>query len=189
MLNLPSEYVLLDTEYTAWEGSQERKWTGPNEYREIVQIGAIKVDNAKLVETDHFVRYVRPRRNPILSEYFVQLTGVIQQTVDQHGIDFAVALVEFREWCGELPVYSFGRDGVVVLENCALCDIDCPFPPARFNNIRDFFNANGCSTQGYFPSTIVEAFGVAPVRTGHDALNDVRTILDGLVLLDKRLTA
>ena len=42
MLKLPPTIVLLDTEYTTWEGAQDRNWSGLNEHREIVQIGAIK---------------------------------------------------------------------------------------------------------------------------------------------------
>ncbi len=35
--------VVYDLEYTAWEGSLERNWSGPNEDPEIVQIGAVKI--------------------------------------------------------------------------------------------------------------------------------------------------
>ncbi len=37
------EVVILDTEYTGWEGSFERNWSGLDEHREIVQIDAIKL--------------------------------------------------------------------------------------------------------------------------------------------------
>ena len=40
---LPEKFIIFDTEYTAWEGSQERNWSGDNEYMELVQIGALKV--------------------------------------------------------------------------------------------------------------------------------------------------
>lgn len=32
---LPEQFVLFDTEYTGWEGSQERGWSAPGEYREL----------------------------------------------------------------------------------------------------------------------------------------------------------
>ena len=32
---LPDTFIIFDTEFTAWEGSQERKWTGENEFRRI----------------------------------------------------------------------------------------------------------------------------------------------------------
>eukprot|EP00959_Pyramimonas_sp_CCMP1952_P460150 9479398-Pyramimonas_sp.AAC.2 len=36
-------FVLVDTEYTTWEGAHARHWSGPGEAREVVQIAAIKV--------------------------------------------------------------------------------------------------------------------------------------------------
>ena len=29
---LPDTFIIFDTEFTAWEGSQERKWSGENEF-------------------------------------------------------------------------------------------------------------------------------------------------------------
>lgn len=40
---LPETFIIFDTEYTSWEGSQERNWNGENEFRELVQISAIRV--------------------------------------------------------------------------------------------------------------------------------------------------
>ena len=47
MLNLLKEIVIYDTEYTTWEGAQKRNWSGPGEYREVVNIGAIKIETEK----------------------------------------------------------------------------------------------------------------------------------------------
>ena len=44
MTSLPPTIIIFDTEFTAWAGSQERDFSGPNEYRELVEIGAIKID-------------------------------------------------------------------------------------------------------------------------------------------------
>ena len=35
--------VVMDLEYTAWEGSLERGWSKPGEAREIIQIGDVKI--------------------------------------------------------------------------------------------------------------------------------------------------
>ena len=40
---LPDTFIILDTEYTSWKGSQERNWSRKNEYKELVQIAAIKI--------------------------------------------------------------------------------------------------------------------------------------------------
>jgi inhibitor of KinA sporulation pathway (predicted exonuclease) len=188
-LDLPLKFILLDTEYTAWEGSQERKWSGPNEHKEIVQIGAILVDNAALTEIDMRKIYVKPTINPILSDYFIDLTGVTQDEVERSGATFPSALAQLKEWCGDTPVYSFGYDGVIMEENCALIKTIFPFSPAQFHDMRDFFKLHGIPADDYFSSTITEAFGKKSSYAGHDALNDVRTILDGLRALKAHLSS
>ena len=32
-------WIIIDTEYTSWKGSQERNWSNKYEYKELVQIG------------------------------------------------------------------------------------------------------------------------------------------------------
>jgi len=56
--DLPPRFVVFDTEFTAWKGSRERNWSGPNEHREIVQIAAQQVDGGTLTATDSFVRQI-----------------------------------------------------------------------------------------------------------------------------------
>lgn len=186
MHELPKTFILFDSEYTAWKGSQERQWSAIGEHREIVQIAALKVKNPELVESASFVTYIKPRINPILSSYFTRLTGITQNIVNSSGTDLDNALMNFKMWCGDLPIYSFGRDGEVVFENCLLADIECPFRLQQFRNIRPLFDSYGINEKGFNSCNIVEAFGVRPTRRAHNALNDVRTILDALVLLSNR---
>ena len=50
MARRPTEVVVFDTEFTAWQGSMERGWSGPGEHKEIVQIGAVLLDARTLAE-------------------------------------------------------------------------------------------------------------------------------------------
>jgi inhibitor of KinA sporulation pathway (predicted exonuclease) len=174
--------ILLDTEFTAWEGSQEREWSGENEYREIVQIAAIRVDAVTLKELDSFSIFVKPKMNPKLSDYFIDLTGITQEKVDNDGIDFTSALALYKRWVGDFDTYSFGGDEVVIKENCELYNTPFLFPN-RFFDIRTIFQKYGIPAKNYNSGSIVQAFGEEPTRQAHEALNDVRTILDGLRLL------
>ena len=72
----PAHVVIFDLEFTAWEGSMESRWMRPGELTEIVQIGAVKLDAASLKEVDAFEMLVKPRVNPVLSDYLVSLTGI-----------------------------------------------------------------------------------------------------------------
>ncbi len=185
MLDLPQQFILVDTEYTTWEGAQARAWSGPGEHKELVQIGAIRVDAETLAETNAFQVLIRPTINPTLSQYFIDLTGITQQQVDEQGLDVEKAIAHFAHWSGDLPLFCFGTDGQVIAGQCELAGIRNPFALDRFCDIRDTFEARGVPAHQFMSSTIVTAFGHQPERSGHNALNDARSILDGLKLLAK----
>ena len=175
MSDFPEEFTIFDTEFTAWEGSHARGWSNPGEHREIIQIGAIKVD--KLKETDSFLMYVKPKKNPELSDYIIKLTGITQADIDTKGVEYKEALAQFHKWCRELPIYSFGLDGEVMKENSELVQILFPFNSSQFHDVRRVFQKAGVDTGSYMSSTIPRAFGVEPPPDAHDALSDARSIL------------
>lgn len=187
MFNFPDKIVIFDTEYTAWEGSQERKWSGPNEYREIVQIGAILVETQNFDELDSVTLFVKPVKNPQLSDFFINLTGIRQDNVDRNGTDYAMAQEKFAVWAQGHDLYCFGRDMLVMKENSDLAGIAFPFDTVRFHNLREFFRDYGINTDNYMSSTLVEAFGKKNERSSHDGLNDARNLADALRLLKERL--
>lgn len=180
MLHLPKKIILLDTEYTTWDGAQERNWSGPGEFREIVQIGAIKVDTEGLRELDEFETLVRPIKNPELSEYFTKLTSITQDRVDASGLHLKEALARLVDWAGDLSIYSYGHDGAVLRENCTLVGIPFPMRLMNFFDIRIWFQVHGVNVDQYSSGTIMTAFGKPLPANPHNALADVRGILEGL---------
>jgi inhibitor of KinA sporulation pathway (predicted exonuclease) len=88
MINLPDgDFVLADLEYTSWDGAMARDWGGPGEFREIVQIGAVKVTRAGgWHEVDALMVLVRPTLNPVLSDYFTNLTGITDADIARAGV-------------------------------------------------------------------------------------------------------
>lgn len=181
----PKQVVIFDTEYTTWEGAFERNWDRPGEYQEIVQIGAVRVDVEDLAERDSIVICIKPVKNPKLSAYFISLTGVTQRTVDENGITYADALKQFMEWSEGLPLYSWGGDREVMKGNAALVGIPFPVEDTRFFDVRKIFQEHGISVEDYMSSTIPTAFGEESAENAHDALNDARSILRGLHLLQE----
>src|ERR1041385_6322790 len=103
--------IIFDTEYTAWPGSQETGWSRPGEYREIVQIGAVRLASSYR-EIETFELIVKPVLNPILSDYFVALTGINQRQVDLQGRRFSEAWEKFSEFLTRelVAIYSNGSD-------------------------------------------------------------------------------
>jgi len=183
MLQLPERIVLWDTEYTSWEGAQERGWSGPDEYKELVQLGAILFNTETLTEEDSLLLYIRPARNPILSDYFIALTHITQNDVDSKGIDFETAAEHFRTWIRDYSCYAYGTDKGVLDENFLLSGEENYFDDTQFHDVRDFFEDVGIDTRTFMSSTIPQAFGKENPARGHDALGDARSIAEALKAL------
>jgi inhibitor of KinA sporulation pathway (predicted exonuclease) len=179
-------FVVYDLEFTTWPGAQDRGWTGPGEFREVVQIGALRVDPATMTVDEEFDAVVRPARNPRLSDYFVELTGITEDEVRRRGTDFATALNAFLKFCDGNYALSYGNDMVVLGENLILQFPDdqrtaVPMPP--FVNVRPYINH-------VFPATVTRSAGSLAATIGenppareehvHNALLDCYSILEVL---------
>jgi inhibitor of KinA sporulation pathway (predicted exonuclease) len=182
--------VILDLEFTAWEGSQEHGWSRPGEHREVVQIGALLVDSVSLQVTGEFNELVRPRRNPSLSVYFQQLTGISQAAVDERGRPFADALDAFLDFCDGHYVLSYGNDMVILGENLVLQVPEGRIPKRGlppFVNIRNYVNAALPATAGLSSGRLAFGLGLADrIDREHDALADCYSILETLRHLRER---
>lgn len=68
--------VIFDLEYTAWEGSLKRLWSKTDEDPEIIQIGAVTIQQQsnRLSLGREFSIYVRPTVRPVLLTYIKNLT-------------------------------------------------------------------------------------------------------------------
>lgn len=190
MLDLPDRLIIFDCEWTAWEGSLARNWSGPSERREIYDIGAIRVDGTTLEELGAFHRYVRLHLTERLPAYSERLTGITQGDLDRDGIPFSRMLRELVGFVEDSPMYCWGADqagfpvdGAVIMENCRLKDIEVPFAEGRFVDVQCLFSVRGIAAKQYHSSTITRAFGVDSPFDSHQGLCDARTILHALRLL------
>ena len=182
--------IVLDLEFTTWDGAQERGWTGPGEFREIVQIGALRVDAGSLEVDGEFDALVRPRRNPELSPFFQTLTGISQAEVDERGVPFLTALDAFLNFCGGDYVLSYGNDMVIVGENLVL-QVPEGRAPKRglppFLNIRPYVNGVLPATAGLSAGRLAHGLGLAETADReHNALADCYSIVATLAHLRKQ---
>lgn len=185
-LDLPEKFVLFDLEYTAWEDSKEHKWSRPGEYKEVIQIGAIRV--AGFLEDADFCEYVRPVKNPQLSEFIIDFTGITQADVDKKGLTFEEALSRFLQFVQKSPAYCWGIDTEVLEGNSALLGGVLQLPRSQFQNLKPIvvplLEKAGIDERKYSSGTLIQAFGTS-TRRAHDAVNDMRNLLDALNELQK----
>lgn len=185
-LPLGGVVAVFDLEWTSWEGAQARNWSGPGEEREIVDIGAVKLDGANgLCEMAAFEMLVRPRLNPALSDYFTGLTGITQQMVDTTGRSFDDALSAFAGFLARDPpavrVFSFGRDPDILRHNCALAGVACPIPDRLFGNVRPALaRFAGVAETALSACDLPHHLGFTLAADAHRGLGDARCIAEAL---------
>lgn len=178
--------TIFDLEFTAWECSMASHWLRPGEFKEVVQIGALRVDANSFKVLGSLDLLVRPRINARLSPYLTQLTGITQARLDAQGLDFAQAYARFLAFADAGPIAAFGHDEWVLEENLRLYGIaDAPPLPA-FMDLRPWFADRGVDPRGLHSCDIGPKMGVPFSGQPHNALDDVRSIVAGMAAIAAR---
>jgi inhibitor of KinA sporulation pathway (predicted exonuclease) len=180
-------FVIFDLEFTTWPGAAAEDWSAPGQLREIVQIGALRLDERYTV-VEEYETLVRPVANPELSPFLTELTGIDQESVDRDGAPPAEALSDFLAFCQGRSVLSYGNDMLVLGENIGWARSrgehikHTPLTPG-FLNIRPWLNTVAPATAGINSGRLWEALGLPrPASDGgeHSALFDCHSIAAAL---------
>jgi inhibitor of KinA sporulation pathway (predicted exonuclease) len=174
------QLVIFDTEFTAWQGSNERNWSLDWEHCEIIQIAAVKVElsHTGVQVVSSFNTLVKPIINPILSDYIIELTGIEQHVLDEMGVDYPAALQQMYLFShqGTLPCYSWGNDKHVLIDNCLLNLIDMPVFSANFYNLNVIIRNANIDGAHLCSGELARHLGLDLQGHVHNALYDVRSI-------------
>lgn len=195
-------FILFDTEYTSWKGCLENgraDW----QKKEIVQIAALKIDNHLQVESEFNV-YVKPEINPVLSDYFIDLTGITNEKLAAEGIPFYEAYARFKAFAEGCICYSHAwgapsgslADGEVMNENLQyhrLIDDNTPV----YRNIAPWFKQRyaeeGINIKSQCSGEVARLLGCESAIQDlglnvHNAFYDVYSVLSGLRFLNFPVT-
>lgn len=85
------QYVVLDFEATCWKD---------NDDHEIIEWPMLLLDFKYKNIREEFFTFVKPKNNPVLSDFCKELTGITQEQVDG-GISFEAALSQALKWLEE----------------------------------------------------------------------------------------
>lgn len=177
--------TIFDLEFTAWDGSLARQWLGPGEFKEVVQIGAVRLDLQRLEIEGSFDCLVRPRVNAVLSDYFENLTGISNGRLAADSVDFQTAYCRFLDFAGGGVTAAFGHDEWVLEDNIRLYGLKDLPPMPEFLELRSWFAARGLDPQGLHSCDVGPKLGVPFEGQTHDALCDARSIAEGMKVLLK----
>jgi inhibitor of KinA sporulation pathway (predicted exonuclease) len=168
--------TLFDLEFTAWECSMATHWLRPGEFKEVVQVGAVKLDAGTFAVLDELDILVRPRINPELSPYFENLTGITNDQVRARGVDFAAAHARFAEFAKDGPICAFGHDEGILDENIRLYGLSGMAALPEFFDLRTWFAGQSIDPRGMLSCEIGPALGVPFEGRLHNALDDARSL-------------
>ena len=163
-----------------------RRWLGPGEFKEVVQIGAVRLDADSFAVLAEFDVLVRPRINHSLSPYFEKLTGITTAMVARTGCDFEKAYGRFLNFAGDGPIAAFGRDERVLEQNIRLYGIAGARPLPPFYDLRGWFAALGLDPRGLHSCDLAPALGLPFKGRIHNALDDARAIAGAMAAMAKR---
>lgn len=99
--------LLIDLEFTCWEDSLRTQWADPRRPAEVIEVGLALYSVASRTADVTFTALVRPRINPVLSAYCVDLLHIRQADIDAAS-NLAVVLRNLEGWlrrhfCDGLP--------------------------------------------------------------------------------------
>lgn len=181
------QFVVFDTEYTSWEGSQKRNWSGKGEYKELVKLSAILLsdsfDGLKIIDSLDIV--FQPRINFELSKYFIDLTGISQDEINLKGVDFVEGMKIFFSFVGQRPVFSYGNDISILKENDFLYGTSLSYllQSTGFYDLRLFLESLSIDTKKYTSGTLYKAFNLDLSGKTHDSSFDVFSLAQSLLSL------
>jgi len=181
-VNMSKEAVnlFIDFEFTMPE--RGNKYIGF--YPEIIEVGAILVENDKVLK--EFSSYVKPEAFPILSKRCKSFLSIKQEDID-NGISFEQLINELRELtnCKPCNIITWGNmDMKVLRQNCDKLALDFPFYGQEIDLSIEYKQFFGDKNQtGLWKA--VQAYGKEGSGKQHRALDDALTTFSIFRLVEK----
>ena len=164
--------LIVDLEATCWR-REERK----QEEMETIEIGAVLVDMRSREILKEYDGFVRPVRNPVLSDFCMNLTSIRQSDVDS-AEPFPVAFKAFLDWAGDLNHITFSSwskyDRWQLQQDCRYHKTEYPFGDEHFD-IKRFFAVAHSGKRCGLSSAMTKA-GLEFDGTRHRGIDDARNI-------------
>lgn len=166
-------YIVFDLEWNQPKNRRCRVHSPINLSGEIIQIGAVKL-NENLEEIDDFDVKIKPVFYPKINKEVEKLTGITDDDLKKCP-GFEDAIGRFREWCGEDNIaLTWGPSDIKILtENLIMYDMDCEWIPEDFDAQSMFDFQETMEGRCFSLDYAFYYFGLKGIKA-HDALNDAR---------------
>ena len=181
------KYASLDTEYTSWKGSFERNWSYEWETKEIVQVGITFMDENFDIDKTTCI-YLKPQINNILSDYFMNLTGITQSRVDSANntiFDIKNFILEISQ--EGYQFISWGPDLDIINQNIKLYERNSSVIKIEYIDMALLCEKLNICHEDLSSGTIYNFLTQKPLinKKNHDAASDSRQVSKALKFLLK----
>ncbi|MGN0654566.1 MAG: exonuclease domain-containing protein [Oscillospiraceae bacterium] len=166
------QFIVLDLEWNMPFNAENRIKTPVHLRGEIIEIGAVKLDENFNI-SDKFKVMIKPKYYKKIHSAVSKLTKIKSSDLKACGVPFEDAFRQFKEWCGEdYRFITWGNDDIGILEdNLAIYGIDRSFIPECYDLQLIFDNQITKENRQHSLSNAVSLLG-EPEFEAHDALND-----------------
>ncbi len=179
-------FIIVDLEATCCNGGSI-----PRNEMEIIEIGAVALENRTYNIISEFDTLVKPVRNPKLTQFCTKLTSISQTMVDNCET-FSQALDKFKDWLSNFDKPEFcswgNYDKNQLIRDCQYHKLDYPFNSYHINIKKRFAQKNGLAK----PVSLGKAIRMVNlefVGTPHRGIEDAKNMarLSDYIFGKKRL--
>lgn len=166
-------FAVVDLEATCADDD-----TIPPAKMETIEIGAVVVEAADFAVAGEFQAFVRPLRNPVLTAFCTDLTGITQDMVASAETFFS-AFGAFDAWikahAAGAAFCSWGAyDRRQLQQDCAMHGLAYGLPPHA--NLKDLFSVRQGRKKRFRMARALGLCGIELAGRHHRALDDARNI-------------
>lgn len=179
-------YIVLDLEWNQPVSSRHMVKTPIRLVGEIIQIGAVKLDE-DLKTIDTFEVMVAPVYYTKMNRCVHEVTRLNEEDIFK-GLDFRTAIMLFKEWCEkdkeEYIFFTWGADDIYMLEdNLCIHNMSTSWLPEAYDAQIMFDDQITMEDRRFSLSYAIWKFGIKPL-SAHDALNDAKNTVEVMRHLD-----
>jgi 3'-5' exoribonuclease 1 len=169
------DYVLvLDLEATCCD-----RQTIKSREMEIIEIGAITIDQENLTAVSEFQTFVKPVRHPVLTDFCHNLTSISQEQVET-APTYPEAIDRLQAWLDRYPNFIFGSwgdyDRRQFKQDSKFHRIPYPINSEHINLKQRFTDCQGLDSS-YGMVQALELVGLPLEGTHHRGIDDARNIV------------
>jgi len=145
---------------------------------EIIEIGAVELDNTHFFPISDFDQFVRPTERPMLSEFCRELTTIRQSQVDG-APTFLDAFTAFTDWIGgeSFKLCSWGDFDMELIDaECARHQCQLPSTMLGHINLKNLYSRAYGTKPSLGLKEAMRKLGMPFEGTMHRGIDDARNI-------------